>query len=387
MAESKNHNENLTPADRFQAIYQPALETQRIIGYMRDNPLCEEGEFRRNTGIAYLNPKFPELENLAGGIITTRSQVHETYKAIREESGIARASVAEVLYQNAIGHTGYFHQGPLEITHLDNPLALAITLTNPDFQKLRQRDIGGYYNHDVAITINGNVYHTPFIAVRSDADIPQDKIFKHEMLHAENHLISTSFAFPERVKYWGKDTGGYVDEDRIIKWWRASKKDTQAVIEMKTLTNYANMLNVCLTFVKDEVVVRLKNDDPISPIVTKNTSYDPLANGFKELDKSEVGTQVWLDHTARVANITQAVNRVFNAYKHFNIKSRVNILPYMLVRTPMYEWTKMLNETGITAEAEILNLLAGKKSSHNQITEFMSNSGQLNTHELARLLV
>lgn len=352
-------------SERFKDLYQPSLASKRVIDYMAENPFYDSDVFKAAINMKGLSASYTEIMYLVGGVLDSRTQVRRAYETLQRSAGSNGKKIGNILYESAQKNEVHSATEPVEMAYLDNPFALVISVGSEDFKYLHSPDSGGYFMSRLEFYSGNTRLSSPFIAIKRDRAEYIETVLSHEKQHAYNILVKEALISANKGNLWGSDsltpTERIAATDNAGRLWRQHSTNPDRSALMTSNPDYKKMINHSLSEIKGEMLARLTTGETLNAVVTRLGLYDHLQQDFGMEFSDPFSAFYWHKYTDKLKETFTPVLRAMKTYSRVGLDQRANLLPWMLMRSPVKNWGAELNSVGVTSEVEIIeHILRGK---------------------------
>ena len=343
--------------ERYEALYEPAAASKRVIEYMVQHPFTDRSVFKAATNLESYVQSYPEVVQLGAVLLDTRTQVERIYGGLQTQTGSSNRKIAEVLFDEAQKKENRRPEGKLEMSYLNNPFALVLVAGGSDFKRLDPRDVAGHYNSSLKVKVLAQGSRVPFIAIKRGSGLSQEEIFIHERNHAFNDMFKKALKITDRSHLWGNGLSDGKERWQVLgdvysAWELSGEIDKEEAI--KSHQAWKRTIDHMLNRAKDEIIVRLMTGETMNSLFERNGFYDYFARDFKLEGNTKIEDLLWNTYLEIIRPEIEIVKSTQGIYRNFGLYDKADTLPWMLMRIPLGSWKNNLNVTGITSETELV---------------------------------
>lgn len=351
--------------ERYNALYEPAAASRRVVEYMVEHPFADRTVFKAATNLeSYINT-YPELVQLGAILLDTRTRVESAYREIQGQTGGSNRKIAEVLFEVAQRKEKHRPEGKLVMSYLDNPFALVLVAEGKDFERLDSRDVAGHYNSALKVRVAALDLKVPFIAIKKGSGLSQEEIFEHERNHAFNDKIKQALKRADKPHLWGEQLN-YGSEalkvaGNLHKAWELNG-DLKSEAMLRSDPSWRQTMGHSLNKAKDEIIVSLMTGESMEFLYERGGYYDYFSRDFDMQGTTEVENLLWNSYLKIIKSEIHIARMTQGLYKSLELQEKADNLPWMLMRIPLGNWKNELNVSGVTSETEIIGKIIKRRS-------------------------
>ncbi len=372
--------ESATPLEvAYEALCRPAQITKFAIEFMATHPSCSKDELAQAVGSESKPANLSEISILVNELIKRREIVANVHQALAEDAPKLKMTPGQYLYRLITDPSGQEPAGQVDISNPAEPFAVYLMTRKEDFGRLDSRDVAGHYARLKHIKFGSRHPITvPFIALRSDLMANDlQSATTHETWHAFVDIVNSTLWKSQKIALWGSHhiRLRFMRSEwssQLTKNWTRLKYPTadKDVEKLKATSPWKNILGYTFAWSKDELITRLANQEPTTWLTERNGLYDYVSREFTALPP-DLANLLWEEHKKIILRETATIDKILTTYRNLGFSQKADLLPWILMRIPLGQWTESLVNAGVLEEVKWMDKLINLKNG--QIGSGLSN--------------
>ncbi len=349
-----------TREEKFSELFSVASHTRQVVMYLEKHPFCQQEELEL-LSLKYTTGKTPEIRSLGRILLGRRQRVWEASDWIQEYAVNHEKTYEETLYQ-AMLPMGLQRKPTekIERSYKDNPFAIILIAGPDDFRALDPWDSAGHFISPRTFYLDGKVASNvsfPSIAVqRSVRGKEVSRILKHETGHAYSDALMEAFKKTGKHRLWGSNTR--LSRNTINRIQKGINNEWTSVVKGRIPQALSSRMiyDYMISRGKDELIADYfaigDFSVKLADLKFPHGFYDYI-KVFK-ISNPMVESSIWESYSAALDREVPRVNNLIKLYGSLGLSRRLDVLPWILMRIPLNEWSAKFQELGIFEEASRL---------------------------------